>query len=262
MALSMCSQIRLTARTQVQGKALRSSAVARPAMARSARAVKVSARDAPWLPGSSAPSYLTGSMPADFGFDPLGFGTDPAMLAKFREAELIHCRWAMLGVAGMLAVEVLGYGNWLEAPIGMTKGEDATWFGLNLGPATFNNTAAVELALMGFAEGMRAKETDATKKCYPGGSFDPMGMSKGDLATLQLKELKNGRLAMVAVFGMWMQAAVTGTGPVANWVAHISDPFGMNVATSNPVAIPYMHPEIFTDGAAYWAAAVPGWYGQ
>ena len=73
MALSMCSQIRLTARTQVQGKALRSSAVARPAMARSARTVKVSARDAPWLPGSSAPSYLTGSMPADFGFDPLGF---------------------------------------------------------------------------------------------------------------------------------------------------------------------------------------------
>jgi hypothetical protein len=41
------------------------------------------------------------------------------MLAKFREAELIHCRWAMLGVAGMLAVEVLGYGNWLEAPIGV-----------------------------------------------------------------------------------------------------------------------------------------------
>jgi light-harvesting complex I chlorophyll a/b binding protein 1 len=41
------------------------------------------------------------------------------MLAKFREAELIHARWAMLGVAGMLAVEVLGYGNWLEAPIGV-----------------------------------------------------------------------------------------------------------------------------------------------
>jgi hypothetical protein len=34
----------------------------------------------------------------------------------------------------------------------MTKGEDATWFGLNLGPATFNNTFAVEMALMGFAE--------------------------------------------------------------------------------------------------------------
>jgi hypothetical protein len=41
------------------------------------------------------------------------------MLSKFREAELIHARWAMLGVAGMLAVEVLGYGNWLDAPVGV-----------------------------------------------------------------------------------------------------------------------------------------------
>jgi light-harvesting complex I chlorophyll a/b binding protein 1 len=46
-------------------------------------------------------------------------GRNPEHLAKFREAELIHARWAMLGVAGMLAVEVLGYGNWLDAPVGV-----------------------------------------------------------------------------------------------------------------------------------------------
>ena len=68
---------------------------------------------------------------------------------------------------------------------------------------------------------------------------------------------------MVAVLGMFMQAAVTGTGPVANWQQHIASPWGQNVATSNSVAIPYMHPEVFSSGAgsaAYWAAAVPAWY--
>merc|ERR1711998_356172 len=144
----------------------------------------------------------------------------------------------------------------------MVKGEDATWFGLNLGPATFNNTFAVEVALMGFAEGKRAMETDPEKKMYPGGSFDPMGMSKGDLDTLKLKEIKNGRLAMVAVFGMYMQASVTGTGPVANWLAHLADPWGMNVATSNKIAIPCLPPEIFNynSGAEFWNAALPSWY--
>lgn len=39
------------------------------------------------------------------------------MLAILQEAELIHGRWAMLGVAGSLAVEVLGFGNWYDAPL-------------------------------------------------------------------------------------------------------------------------------------------------
>jgi hypothetical protein len=43
-------------------------------------------------------------------------------------------------------------GRATHTDVQMTKGEDATYFGVNLGPATFNNTLAVELALMGFAE--------------------------------------------------------------------------------------------------------------
>jgi hypothetical protein len=33
-------------------------------------------------------------------------GKDQASLQRYREAELIHCRWAMLGASGCLAVEV------------------------------------------------------------------------------------------------------------------------------------------------------------
>ena len=37
----------------------------------------------------------------DFGFDPLGLGKDPAFLKWYREAELIHGRWAMATVLGI-----------------------------------------------------------------------------------------------------------------------------------------------------------------
>ena len=53
----------------------------------------------------------------DLGFDPLGLGKDSASLDRFREAEIIHGRWAMLGAAGCLAVELAGQGNWYDAPL-------------------------------------------------------------------------------------------------------------------------------------------------
>lgn len=39
--------------------------------------------------------FLCGS---DFGFDPLRLGEVPENLERFKESELIHCRWAMLAV--------------------------------------------------------------------------------------------------------------------------------------------------------------------
>ena len=56
---------------------------------------------------------------SSYGFDPFGLGATPSNLQRFQEAELVHCRWAMLGAAGPLAPELLGLGNWYDAPAGV-----------------------------------------------------------------------------------------------------------------------------------------------
>merc|ERR1712216_885725 len=66
----------------------------------------VQTREAAWLPGSDAPFYLNGSLPGDFGFDPLGLGKDLQALAWYQQAELQHARWAMLAVSGILVQRI------------------------------------------------------------------------------------------------------------------------------------------------------------
>ena len=58
-------------------------------------------------------------------------------------------------------------------------------------------------------------------------------------ADLKDMELANGRLAMVAMLGFWLQASATGVGPVENLNAHLKDPWAVNCAT-NGVSLPFL----------------------
>ena len=59
--------------------------------------------------------------------DPLGLGRTETSLERFTEAELMNGRWAMLGIAGAIGAEVLGFGNWYDAPL---------WVSLRPAPAS------------------------------------------------------------------------------------------------------------------------------
>lgn len=55
--------------------------------------------------------------------------------------------------------------------------------------------------------------------------FDPAGLKSEQM---KVRELKNGRLAMLAFLGFCSQAAVTGDGPIECFKKHLDDPFHNN----------------------------------
>ncbi|KAJ0442993.1 putative chlorophyll A-B binding protein [Helianthus annuus] len=190
-----------------------------------------------WIPAVKGggnlldPEWLDGSLPGDFGFDPLGLGKDPAFLKWYREAELIHGRWAMAAVLGIFVGQAWSGIPWFEA--GADPGAIA--------PFSFGSLLGTQLLLMGWVESKRwvdffnpesqsvewatpwsrTAENFANytgEQGYPGGKFfDPLSFAgtiqngvyvpdSEKLDRLKLAEIKHARLAMVAMLIFYFEA--------------------------------------------------------
>eukprot|EP00897_Mesotaenium_endlicherianum_P004460 jgi/Mesen1/4041/ME000213S03070 len=194
------------------------------------------------LDPSEIPDYLTGEVPGDYGYDPLGLGKKPQDFARYQAAELIHSRWAMLGAAGFILPEAFNkFGAvcgpeavWFRTGAQLLEGDSLQYFGATI-PLNLAAAVVAEVILVGGAEYYRSTNKSPLGSdldtLHPGGPFDPLNLAKDPetFALLKVKEIKNGRLAMFSMLGFFVQAYVTGEGPVENLTAHLSDPFGTNL---------------------------------
>eukprot|EP00775_Hariotina_reticulata_P004546 gene4546-4798_t len=195
-----------------------------------------------WFPGTPFPAHLNGSLPGDHGFDPLRLGVDPAKLKWYQQAELQNGRWAMLGAAGILVPDLF-HSAGLGGPAAQVPWFEAGKFEYFAPPSTL---FAVMMFLFAFVEFRRLQDIRKPGSVnqdpffsnnklpdgevgYPGGIFDPLGYSKGDIETLKLKEIKNARLAMLGFAGFVAQAYTTGKTPLQNLADHLADPWGTTV---------------------------------
>mmetsp|Transcript_42838 Transcript_42838/g.134381 ORF Transcript_42838/g.134381 Transcript_42838/m.134381 type:complete len:239 (-) Transcript_42838:888-1604(-) len=161
------------------------------------------------LPFMEQPEGLDGTMVGDAGFDPMGFSST-FDIRWLREAEVKHGRVCMLATVGFIATDL---GLKLPGDVHQVSSVAAH-------DAAVQSGAMAQLLLwIGVAEvwgAIAIKEMILDDSGRMPGDFklDLDGsfakMSDEEKATMQLKELKNGRLAMIAFGGLVTQAVLSG----------------------------------------------------
>lgn len=177
------------------------------------------------IPYLDAPPALDGSMAGDVGFDPLWVSSalpDAGWIKYLREAELKHGRVAMLAAAGAIAQDI-GQFQGTDKLVGSAKMTGAHDALLKLEYTKGSNVATMHQMLLWIGV-LELASAVAVAQMWKGETarepgdfgFDPLGFSKDPAAkaTYQLKEIKNGRLAMIGVGGMVHHYILTGKGPL------------------------------------------------
>lgn len=139
------------------------------------------------------------------GFDPFNCATSLESLKGYREAELKHGRLAMLAAAGWPVSELVQpyLSKALNLPDLLAKGEEAPSI-LNGGLDKINPLFFMGILIFSATVESTAINVQRTSDYTPGDlGFDPLKLYTGKSAVVQrdleLKELNNGRLAMLAI---------------------------------------------------------------
>jgi len=173
------------------------------------------------LPFMERPPALTGALAGDVGFDPIGFAKTNDELMNYREAEVKHARLAMLAAAGWPLSELF------DKKIAAVLNLDAVLDAGDRVPSILNGglgkvspiywVTCIGLAAAIDLYGVRQKSIN-NPSYVPGDlGFDPLGVYPKDeegQKRMQLAEIKNGRLAMIAITAFAVQEFVSKVGVV------------------------------------------------
>lgn len=213
------------------------------------RATLISARMASRLDPSKFVSYYTNDddsrlaspLPGgEANFDPLGFSNINSLnsfgLNKFfmRESEIKHARLAMLAAAGWPVAELL------DRPLAKVFNMQPVVDESSRSPSILNGgldkvSPVFWVSILGSAlvidmiQINKANADDA--EYFPGNlGWDPLGLYPKDeegRKAMQTKEIKNGRLAMIAITAFAMQEFVTSLGVVEETPTFFKPFFGI-----------------------------------
>jgi hypothetical protein len=157
-------------------------------------------------------------------FDPWGLtqGISEEKYAWYRAAELKHGRVAMLAALGQITQSFVRIGD----PVFSEGSKPLKALEQVL---TERPLAAVQILGFIFAAEALGQFNQVKDGAVPGDlGFDPLGLKPEDPETwekVQMRELKNGRLAMLAIAGMLYTEFITGNGVIEAWRIGAISPF-------------------------------------